>query len=135
MQSSLTANGVKWFPSLSEGNIGALTREGLPKLEGDPVAVTSQVPRNLASTTTGFPGPAYTGSDKTDIIIADFDHVLVGESLSMRFDVSTDGGYTDAAGAKQNAFENDETLLRLTVEHDINVNYPEAIVVIMNVAF
>jgi HK97 family phage major capsid protein len=130
IQSLITANGVKCFPSMSEGSPSSPTRDGLPKLEGDPVTYTSQMPIDISSAITG-----YTGSAKTDIIIADFDQIMLGESLSMRIDVSQDGGYTDAAGAQQNAFANDETLLRLTMEHDINVKYPEAIYVIKDVAY
>lgn len=123
-KSLLTTNGVKAFPGLSEGNIAAPTRDGLPKWEGYPLAVTSQQPVNL-----------YSGSNKTDIFLLDAAEIVIGESVNMVIDVSTDGSYTDSSNTQQNAFANDETLLRVILEHDIQVRHAEAIAVIKDVAF
>ena len=64
---------------------------------------------------------------KTQIILGDWKHFLIGTTSALQISVSTDASYTD--GEKQiSAFENDLTLMRALIREDFGVRYTEAFV-------
>lgn len=93
------------------------------KLFTYPYRVTTQIPENL------------TDGTQTEIYFADFGEVVIGETLAMTFETSQEASYTDGSGNTISAFQNDQTLVRVLVEHDINVNYDTAIAVLTGVTW
>jgi HK97 family phage major capsid protein len=103
----LTTNGVFAFrDELSRGT-----------LWGYPYRVTTSVPINL--TTHG-------GTTESEIYFADFDDLVIGDSMALRIDASDSASYTDG-GAAVSAFETDQTVVRGITEHDFNTRRAESI--------
>lgn len=64
---------------------------------------------------------------KTQIILGDWKHFLIGVESALQIAVSSDASFTD--GSKSvSAFENDLTLMRAIVREDFGVRYNEAFV-------
>ena len=97
-----TSTVAKVFPEVdAEGRLGQI-----------PIGITTQLPTNLVSG-----GASGNGSE---IYLVDFDHWLIGTAVNMEIAISYEASYTDPASGQQvNAFERDETLIRLITEHDI----------------
>lgn len=93
------------------------------ELLGYPVQTSSSMPTNLGS-----------GTDESEIILADFDQVLLGESEDMEVTTSAEASYREG-GALVSAFERDETVLRVISEHDLGVEHDEAIAVLDEVTW
>ncbi len=91
------ANGNKIYPAIDERG----------ELMGFPIYTTSQLPNNLG-----------VGANETEIMFADFDELMIGESGVLRIAQSTEAAYLDADGVMQSAFANDQTLMRAIAEHD-----------------
>jgi HK97 family phage major capsid protein len=96
-----TSTGAKVFPELADGMLGKV-----------PVGVTTQIPTNLTSG-----GATGNGSE---IYLVDWDNWLLGQSLPLEVAISSEATYTDpGTGNPMNAFERDETLIRMIVENDL----------------
>jgi len=103
----LTANGVFAFrDELSRG-----------MLWGYPYKISTSVPVTL---TDGG------NTDESEIYFADFDDVIIGDSMNLRVDASDVATYTDG-GTTVSAFSNDQTVVRCITEHDINTRRAESI--------
>lgn len=113
-----TTTGAKVFPEVeAEGRFGKI-----------PIGVTTQIPTNLAS------GGA-TGNG-AEIYLVDWDHWVIGTSLPMEVAISYEASYTDpATGQSVNAFERDETLVRMIVEHDLAPLHAVAVAVLDGVTW
>lgn len=81
------------------------------KLWGWPYAVNTGVPTNL---TDGG------GTTETEVYLADFADVLIGESMSMAVDASQEAAYHDGSSVVA-AFSQDQTVVRAITEHDLAV--------------
>lgn len=92
------------------------------KLFNNPYRVTTQIPENL------------TDGTQSELYFVDFAEVVIGETMAMTFETSTEASYTDGS-TTISAFQNDQTLVRVLVEHDINVNYDKAIAVLTGVTW
>ncbi len=91
-------------------------------LWGFPFKTTTQIPINLA----------VTGTDESEIYLVDFADVIIGESLNMTIDISTEASYIES-GTLVSAFSRDQTLVRVIAEHDLGVRHPESIAVLSDV--
>jgi hypothetical protein len=64
----------------------------------------------------------------------DFDDVIIGQTLGVEVALSTEASYIDpVSGEFRNAFTQDLTLLRVLMEHDIQIRYDASIVVLTDV--
>src|SRR5450830_1658440 len=96
-----TSTGARVFPELADGVLGKI-----------PVGITTQIPTNLTSG-----GATGNGSE---IYLVDWDNWLLGQGLPLEVAISYEASYTDSGTGNQvNAFERDETLIRMITEHDL----------------
>jgi HK97 family phage major capsid protein len=90
------------------------------KLRQWPYAVTTQIPTNLGG-----------GSD-SELYLADFADVVIGDVTTMRLDASTEAAYYDGSNV-QAAFSLDQTVIRAIVEHDIGMRHDLSVAVLTTV--
>ena len=106
--------------------VGALVfpeiREAAPRLLGFPVSMTDLIPVNLS------PGTV------TEIYLADFSNVILGENLAISVAVSDVASYKDSGGAMQSTFSRDETAIRAIMSVDMIVARDEAVQVLTGAA-
>lgn len=108
----LDANANPVFrPELSQGTIF-----------GIPFRVTSQIPRNLG------------GGTETEVYLADFADIILGEATGVMVDVSDSAAYHDGSNVVA-SFSLDQTVLRAIVETDLNTRHPESIQVLTGVTW
>ena len=88
------------------------------RLFGIPFRITSQIPRNLGG-----------GADETELYLADFADVIVGQATQIMLDVSDTAAYHDGANVVA-AFSQDQTVIRAIVEVDLGVRHAESVVVL-----
>lgn len=93
------------------------------KLWGYPYRTTTQVPRNLGS-----------GSD-SEVYLADFDDVAIGQTLAIEVAVSTEASYKDENDELVSAFSLDQTVMRLLLEHDIALRHDASVAVLTEVTW
>jgi HK97 family phage major capsid protein len=113
----ITTTGVKVFPELSDG-----------KFRGFPIGVTTQIPTNLTLSGSGAAG------NGSELYFVDFAQMVIGESMSMQVAVSTEATYT-VGGISVNAFQRDETLIRVITENDFGPRHAEAIAVLNGITW
>lgn len=80
-------------------------------------------------------GNAYTvgaNADCSEVILADFDDVVIGDSNRLTIDVSPDAAYYDGSSVVA-AFSRDETVIRAIAEHDFALRDSNAVAVITGV--
>jgi HK97 family phage major capsid protein len=112
-----TSTGARVFPELADGMLGKI-----------PVGVTTQIPTNLTSG-----GAVGNGSE---ISLVDWDHWLLGQNLPLEVAISSEATYTDpGTGNQLNAFERDETLIRMIVENDLAPMHAVAVAVLDGVTW
>lgn len=87
------------------------------RLWGWPVKMTTQIPVNLGG-----------GTDESEIYLADFAEIFVGETTQLLLDTSSEAAYHDGS-AVQAAFSLDQTVIRVIVEHDLAMRQPDAVAV------
>lgn len=87
----------------------------------------------LAGKFHGFPfietNQVDTGTDNhglTDIFFGDFDKLFIGEQVSLEVKTSEEASYTDENGITRSAFDNDETVVKGLMEHDMGLAYGAA---------
>lgn len=87
-------------------------------LWGYPFAVTSQIPVNLGG-----------GTNESEVTLADFADVIIGESTQVLIDSSPDAAYWDGTQVVA-AYSQDQTVLRAIVEHDLVMRHAESVAVL-----
>lgn len=85
------------------------------QLKGYPIYTTSQIPVNLG-----------VGVNETEIYFLDFSEMMIGDSMKIIVDVSSEAAYVDA-GVTYSAFQRDLTLMRAISEHDFAPKHDVAI--------
>lgn len=100
------AAGHKVFPSIELSG----------ELLGYSIKTTSQLPNNLG-----------VGGNETEIVFADWNEIVIGESQKITIASSTEAAFVNASGDTISAFQNDLTLMRAVAEHDIAPLHDEAI--------
>jgi HK97 family phage major capsid protein len=90
------------------------------KLWNLPYKVTTLIPENLGA-----------GSD-SELYLADFADVVIGEVPNIVVETSTEASYFDGAQL-QSAFSLDQTVIKLIIEHDLAVRHQESIAVLTGV--
>lgn len=87
------------------------------RLFGVPFRISNQIPSNL--TTAG-------GTAGTELYFGDFSEVIIGETLALAMDTSTEGAYFNGT-TLVSAFSTDQTLFRARTRHDIALRHTQAI--------
>ena len=106
-------NGNFAFPEMQRG-----------ELRGKPYRVTTQIPANLGG-----------GTNETELYLADFAHVVVGEHMGIEVALSTEAAYRDASNNLQAAFSRDETVMRAIAQHDIGLRHLPAVAILTGVTW
>lgn len=112
LQNLRDGNGNFAFPEMANG-----------MLRNKPFRITTQVPTNLG------------GGTESELYLADFAQVVVGEHMGIEIAMSTEAAYKDAAGNMQAAFSRDETVMRAIVQHDIGMRHLPALAVLTGVTW
>lgn len=86
-------------------------------LNGYPYKVTTQIPEDLGAGTA------------TEVYLADFAEVIVGEAQDLVVEASSVAAYNDGATLRS-AFSRDQTVIKVMMQHDIGVRHDFAISVI-----
>jgi HK97 family phage major capsid protein len=105
-------NGNYAFPEMQQG-----------QLRGKPVRWTTQVPVNLG------------GGTESEIYLADFAHVMVGEQQGIELAISTEAAYRDAGNNLQASFSRDETVVRAIAKHDFGLRHLPAVAILTGVTW
>lgn len=92
-------------------------------LWGFPYAVSTVVPTNLGS-----------GGNESEVYLADFADVVIGESQSLIVDSSTEASYWDGS-TQQSAYSRDETVVRCILEEDLALRRDTAAAVLTGVTW
>jgi HK97 family phage major capsid protein len=90
-------------------------------LWGWPFGVTTNVPTNLGS-----------GGDESEVYLADFADVVIGESSTLTIDASAEAAYV-SGGTVKSAFQADLTLVRALALHDFAMRHAESVAVLTGV--
>ncbi|MCV6626601.1 MAG: phage major capsid protein, partial [Cellvibrionaceae bacterium] len=98
-------NGNKVYPEMARG-----------LLKGYPVEHTNSIPANLGDST-----------KEAEIYFADFNDIVIGEDGGYTIDFSRDAAYKDKDGKMVSAYSRNQSVLRLTAEHDIGFRHPEGL--------
>jgi HK97 family phage major capsid protein len=106
-------NGNKAFPEMDAGT-----------LRGYPFRVTTNVPVNLGG-----------GGTESEIYLADFAHVLVGEQNGIELAISTEAAYRDASNNLQASFSRDETVVRAIAKHDFGLRHLPCVAILTGVTW
>ena len=95
-----------------DGNGNQVFRDEMAagKLYGIPFKDTTNIPINLA----GSPS----GTAASELYLAEFSNVIIGDTEMLTMSVSTEGSYT-VSGSLVSAFERGEVLFRVEQEHDL----------------
>ncbi|WP_158810224.1 phage major capsid protein [Beijerinckia sp. L45] len=99
-------------------------------LRGKPFKTTTQIPNNLIAVATDGTTPTADGSE---IYLADFAEVYIGEAHGLELDVFPGGAYVDASGNLVSGVSNDQTVMRAIVQHDMNMRQEAAVALITGV--
>jgi HK97 family phage major capsid protein len=86
-----------------------------PTFKNYPFLTTAQIPNNLGA-----------GTNETQLALVSFSSVLLGESAGMTLSVSDEATYFNGT-TFVSAFQNDLTLVKATMEHDVAIRYSEAV--------
>jgi HK97 family phage major capsid protein len=84
---------------------------------GFPYADTTVIPDDLNSST------------ESEVYLVDFADVVLGESMNLMIDTSSEASYWDGS-AYQSAYSKDLTLMRVIAEHDLGVRHDASIAMI-----
>lgn len=105
-------NGNKAFPEIDRN-----------ELRGYPIKTTTDIPINLAVTDT----------NESELYFVNFADVVIGDSLGLTLEVSSEASYVDSTGATVSAFQSDQTLIKMILEHDIALRHNLAVAVLKDV--
>jgi HK97 family phage major capsid protein len=110
---NLKDNGQKVYPSIEESNT----------LKGHPIKVSNQIPTTLGS-----------GTNEAEVYLVDMGYTLIGDTYEFTLDTLDGATYYDGSGTVY-AAQQDESIVRLIGEHDIGMQYDEAIAVLTGVTW
>ena len=105
------------------------------KLFGFPYAVTTVIPENITTEDPNNPGQFLT-VPSAEMYLVDFADAVIGESMQLAIDVSTEASYdifTAQGQVPVSAFTHDQTLIRVITEHDFVMRHPESVAVITGI--
>ena len=113
----------QFLMTINDGNGNAVFRAEMiaGTLWGMPFKVTNNIPETLGA-----------GSDESEIYLADMAEFIWGNAMSTTISVSTEASYT-VQGTVLNAFQRDETLLRVIDQHDFNIRHDRSVAVLTGV--
>jgi HK97 family phage major capsid protein len=94
------------------------------QLRGKPIRFTTQIPTNLGG-----------GTNESELYLADFAHVVVGEEHGIELAISTEAAYVDANSQMQAAFSTDETVIRAIAKHDFGLRHLPAVAILTGVTW
>ena len=100
------------------------------RLRGKPFKVTTQIPNNLLAVAVDGTTPTTDGSE---LYLADFAEVFIGEAYGLELDVFPGGSYVDANGATVSGISSDQTVMRAIVQHDMGMRQEAAVAVLTGV--
>jgi HK97 family phage major capsid protein len=116
---------MMFLQNLRDGNGNfAFPEVQLGQLRGKPFRVTTQIPINLGG-----------GTNESELYLADFAHVVVGEHMGIEVAMSTEAAYVDGGGTTRAAFSRDETVMRAIAQHDIGLRHLPAVAVLTGVTW
>jgi HK97 family phage major capsid protein len=95
-------------------------------VNGIPFRWTPQIPENLNVV-------GGRSSLESEIYFADFADVVICDAPIISVEISTEASYDDGSGTLTSAFSNDQTVIRMIVEHDLVVRHPESITYLQGV--
>jgi HK97 family phage major capsid protein len=95
------------------------------KLWGYPYKVTTLWPENLTENSV---------ANSTEIMLADFADIVIGEVPTMVLEVSTEASYYNGS-TLVSAFSQDQTVIKMIIEHDLAVRHLESIAVLTTVTW
>ena len=109
-----------YLKSLRDTNSNFVFKEEMDtgKFFGFPFMDTTNIPADLGG-----------GNDESEIYLVDFADVILGESMNLTIDTSSEASYWDGT-ALQSAYSKDLTLMRVISEHDLGVRHAESLVLI-----
>jgi HK97 family phage major capsid protein/HK97 family phage prohead protease len=94
---------------------------------GYPYRVTTQIPENL--TVGGV-------ANSTELYFADFADVTIGDAPQIGIEFSTEASYIDpSSGSLVSAFSQDQTVMRVLIEHDLGMRHQESLAILNGVAY
>ena len=93
------------------------------KLWGFQYKTTTQVPTNLTD---------HGGATESEVYLADFDECVIGESMNLAIDASSEAAYFDGSNVIA-AYSQDQTVVRAIEEHDFAVRRDQAVAVLNGV--
>jgi HK97 family phage major capsid protein len=117
-----TAMGLRTIRD-TNGNLVFAGEMATGRLFGIPFGESNVVPINLGG-----------GSNESEIYLADFADIIIGEANSLEVSASDIATYHDGS-ALQSAFSLDQTVLKALVHHDLGVRHEESITVITGVTW
>lgn len=88
------------------------------KYRGAPFKESTQIPTTLGGS-----------NNESEIYLVDFAEAVVLESPQVRLVSSTEATYVDAAGTQHNAFQDDQTVVRITTANDLIMQQDVAVAV------
>jgi len=89
-------------------------------LLGYPFKKSTQIPINIWDSGTG-------NHDCSFVFLVEMTDALVLDAMTLELAISREGSYVDSLGAQQNAFANDETIVRAIAEHDFQMRHSASI--------
>ena len=119
---------VKWFLSGLRDGVGNFVYKdeiASGKFLGLPFETSQQLPTNLNTAVTGT-----AVNNGSEIYLADFADVVLGETYNMTVDASDVAAYKDGSGNIVSAFQRDQTVFRVISEHDLNLRHQASVIVI-----
>jgi hypothetical protein len=67
---------------------------------------------------------------------ADFADVTIGDAPQIGIEFSTEASYIDpSSNSLVSAFSQDQTVMRVLIEHDLGMRHPEGIAILAGVAY
>lgn len=97
----------------------------LGKLNNMPFKITTQIPKTTQ----------YNSLNTSWIILAEMTEALILDTQQLELAVSTEASYVDSNGVQQNAFANNQTLVRAVARHDFAMRHDASVVVIKGAAW
>ncbi|MDI6872094.1 MAG: phage major capsid protein [Bacillota bacterium] len=88
-----------------------------------PFRTSTQIPNNLG-----------VGTNESEVYLADFADMVIGENTELIIDVSTEAAYHDGTNVVA-AFSRDETVMRAIARHDFGARHEESIAVLTGVTW
>ena len=111
------------------GNLVYAAEMAQGRLRGKPFKATTQIPNSLA----GTDAQGNATLDASEVYLADFDEVFIGEAYGLELDVFPGGSYVDSSGATRSGISTDETVIRAIVQHDMAMRQEVAVALLTNV--